>query len=432
MPQFIAKRSVIPKFRKTNKVTYRQEDEIVNNPHSCTSLECSIYRTPRDGEIDIMRWKRDTGIQYRHEKKEDAMGFIPKPIAHPEYGTVYQHQGMLLQNLHHKYLYIVIQLPHLKDLEQKIPSFPNCDNYGICRASNPNPLNDNTRTNDNELHQQLCETFKIDYLQEMDIFTKVKSRLEWKINVTLLALLPNKMTGDSRGPVTSSDKTGQNKSPSRNKRAISLLAIAQGTAAIGGMLIKGINALVDAKRANSFYNTIKMLNANVKITHNRLVTLENITSMMMKAIMPVLKDLKLQINKTNEQLASQYRMMSSTNNRYNLLFRQMHEMQMIHHFALLLLKRLFNYRSRHFTENSKQNIRYESALDDTLIGIENLNSGYLTHHILDPQVLTKYLEIIEDDLEDTAPEYEPVFTSVHQYYGNSLASFTNTIATNFN
>ena len=66
-------------------------------------------------------------------------------------------------------------------------------------------------------------------------------------------------------------------------------------------------------------------------------------------------------------------------------------------------------------------------LDDTLIGIENLNSGYLIHHILDPQVLSKYLETIEDDLEDTAPEYEPVFTSVCQYYGNSLASFTNTI-----
>ena len=62
-----------------------------------------------------------------------------------------------------------------------------------------------------------------------------------------------------------------------------------------------------------------------------------------------------------------------------------------------------------------------------LICIENLNSGYLTHCVLDPQVLTKYLEIIEDDLEDTAPEYEPVFISVYQYYGNSLASFTNTI-----
>ena len=98
----------------------------------------------------------------------------------------------------------------MKDLDQKIPSFPNCDNYGIHRALNPNPLNNDTRTNDNELHQQLCGTFKIDYLKEMDIITKVNSRLECKINVTLPALLPNKMPGDSRELVTSSDKTGQN------------------------------------------------------------------------------------------------------------------------------------------------------------------------------------------------------------------------------
>ena len=41
-----------------------------------------------------------------------------------------------------------------------------------------------------------------------------------------------------------------------NKRAIPTLAIIQGVAAIGGMMIKGINALVDAKRASSFNNAI--------------------------------------------------------------------------------------------------------------------------------------------------------------------------------
>ena len=118
------------------------------------------------------------------------------------------------------------------------------------------------------------------------------------------------------------------------------------------MLIKGINTLVDAKRANSLNNAIKMLNANVEITHNRFVTLENRTSLMVKAVMPVLKDLKSQVNKTNEQLASQYRMMSSTQNRYNLPFRQTHEMQVIHHFALLLFKNYLPHTSRHFTENT--------------------------------------------------------------------------------
>ena len=138
--------------------------------------------------------------------------------------------------------------------------------------------------------------------------------------------------------MTSSDDTKHDNLHSRNKGAIPLLAIVQGTAAIGGMLIKGINALVDTKRASSFNNAIKIFNANVEITHNRLVTLENRTSMMVKAIMPALKDLKSEINKINVQLASQYRMMSSAHKRYNLLFRQMHKTQNIHHFALLLLK----------------------------------------------------------------------------------------------
>ena len=35
--------------------------------------------------------------------------------------------------------------------------------------------------------------------------------------------------------------------------------------------------------------------------------------------------------------------------------------------------------------------------------------------------------MIKDDLEETAPEFEPVLTNVYQYYGNSLITFTNTI-----
>ena len=75
----------------------------------------------------------------------------------------------------------------------------------------------------------------------------------------------------------------------------------------------------------------------------------------------------------------------------------------------------------------RQYIRYESALDDTFIGIEHLNSSYLTHRILDPKTLARYLEAVEDDLEETAPAFKLVFTNVYQYYGNSLISFTNII-----
>ena len=261
MQHYRAKIIIKTKYRKTNVVNYRQENDQFNTLSTCTLLDCYEYRTDYDGQIDTTRQKCALGIQYKHESKEDITGFISKPVARPEYEMIYQHKGMLLQNLHCRYLYILIKLPHLSDLEQRIPSFPNCDNYGLLTASNPDPLVDDTPTNGNELHQVICNTFKIDYFQEMDTIIKLQNRLECKINHTLLALLPNKWNTMEEGPGTSGEGI-------RNKRAIPALAIIQGIAAIRGMMIKGINALVDAKRASSFNNTIKLVNENVQITHD--------------------------------------------------------------------------------------------------------------------------------------------------------------------
>ena len=125
--------------------------------------------------------------------------------------------------------------------------------------------------------------------------------------------MPNKLNTMEQGLVTSGESI-------RNKRAIPTLAIIKGIAAIGGMMIKGINALVDDKRASSFNNAIKLINENVQITHDRLITLENRTVMMAKAIIPVLKDFKQEINNTNDRLTRQYQMMTRAHERYNTLF----------------------------------------------------------------------------------------------------------------
>ena len=45
-----------------------------------------------------------------------------------------------------------------------------------------------------------------------------------------------------------------------------------------------------------------MVAANVELTHQRLRTLENRTSMMAKAIMPALDDLKSRIENTNQKI----------------------------------------------------------------------------------------------------------------------------------
>ena len=129
------------------------------------------------------------------------------------------------------------------------------------------------------------------------------------------------------------------------------------------------------------------------------MTLENRRSMMAKAIMAALDDLKSRITNTKQKLTSQYRMMQVAHHRYSLLFRQMHEILMIHHFALLLFKNHLTIQVGTLQRIHCQCNRYESALDDTLIGIDSLSSGYLTHCILDPKTSSRYLEAIADDMK---------------------------------
>ena len=81
----------------------------------------------------------------------------------------------------------------------------------------------------------------------------------------------------------------------------------------------------------------------------------------------------------------QYQMMMKAHDRYNRLFRQTHKTFQIHHLALLMIKDYITILVGTLQRIHRQYVRYESALDDTLIRIEHLNSGYLTHRILDPK-----------------------------------------------
>ena len=118
MHHYKAKRIIKAKYRETRVVNYRQDNDNFNTLSTCTFLDCDEYRMDYDRQIDTTRHKHIVGIQYKHESKEDMAGFISKPVARPEYGTIYQHKGMLLQNPLCRYLYILIKLPNFLDLEQ--------------------------------------------------------------------------------------------------------------------------------------------------------------------------------------------------------------------------------------------------------------------------------------------------------------------------
>ena len=55
MPLFTAKHSMKTKYITRQQVNYREEDEIINKPLSCTELVCNEYQTDKDAMIDLSR-----------------------------------------------------------------------------------------------------------------------------------------------------------------------------------------------------------------------------------------------------------------------------------------------------------------------------------------------------------------------------------------
>ena len=91
---FVISKEIHAKYIKTDKANYHVEDPIMKS--FCMSLECNEMQTQNDGYISFTRGKCAAGIQYRQEKKENIRSFILKPVVQPEYGTVFQHKGMVL------------------------------------------------------------------------------------------------------------------------------------------------------------------------------------------------------------------------------------------------------------------------------------------------------------------------------------------------
>ena len=77
----MAKYNIKTKYILKQQINYREEDEIINKPLSCTELECNEYQMDKDGAIDLSRSKLDTSIQYRQLPKDEVKGFIPKLVA---------------------------------------------------------------------------------------------------------------------------------------------------------------------------------------------------------------------------------------------------------------------------------------------------------------------------------------------------------------
>ena len=68
---------------------------------------------------------------------------------------------------------------------------------------------------------------------------------------------------------------------------------------------------------------------------------------------------------------------------------------------------------------------YSRASKNFLSEVEILSNARLTHHIIDPVTLQRYLRPIPYALHKMSPHYEYVFRHTYSFYAEQLVLFTN-------
>ena len=65
------------------------------------------------------------------------------------------------------------------------------------------------------------------------------------------------------------------------------------------------------------------------------------------------------------------------------------------------------------------------SLHTLIYGLEQLATGKLSHTLLPPNVLHKYLEKALREVRIHHPQFVPLYTELHHYYESDMNSYTN-------
>ena len=225
-------------------------------------------------------------------------------------------------------LFLAIDLPKIDDILHDPPAFPNCTDWAM-----PSPrklqyyetmgsayvkwtayreLNESYKFLDESIHHKVCIQYKSKYDKLLQQIDTVKNDIIYKIEQVMPRLLPNEqaLLYQKQTKIDARD---------REKRAIPLGLIFSGVSAIGGLIIKGFNAISNYKKSKAMAKAMRELYRSQEIDHRRLKRLEEHTSLLAKATKTAfvhidsrLNDLDLQLDnvidnlqdfmaKTNEQ-----------------------------------------------------------------------------------------------------------------------------------
>ena len=209
---------------------------------------------------------------------------MPKSPLRPEYGLLYEHIGQLYQGLQWYYLVIGIPLP-TEDIPNAYTDVTiNCD-YNTHWENDQTPVRD---------LMQMCVDFFPAITKTSAVLKRIKQQLKHKIHSDMPALLPNPVVnfhtqtpGQTHiSPYNKIDEVIQLKNPNMTKRSLrdftkimsgivkgaSIVGnIISGTRTVGGIIIDGVNTIINYKKAKAMNAAIHTLNKWASMNNEQIV-----------------------------------------------------------------------------------------------------------------------------------------------------------------
>ena len=347
---------------------------------------------------------------------------------------LFNHQGYVMLGLQSLQLFLAVDLPKIEDLYHEPPEFPNCSmwaaldpfykNYYSTKGSYYikwtmyKEINESLSFLNEAVHHKVCIQYQSKYNNLLSQIQTIKNDIEYKIKHVMPRLLPNK-----KALVYGKETLAEH---IREKHAIPIGLIFSGLSAIGGLLIKGFNAISNYKKSTAMARAMKELYKAQEIDHKRLQRLEHHTSLMAKVMKMAFTHIDGKLTQLDVKLGIVMSKLQEFMTETTEQFRHTWQITIFNRLAIMLLSNGAVMYDRVLHKYLQYYINYKVTLDHFLTGLDSLGTGRLTFQVLDPTELTQFLDAITRQLHTERSSFALAFNHTYQYYAEPMVTFSNT------
>ena len=328
---------------------------------------------------------------------------------------------------------MAVDLPKIEDLYHKPPEFRNCSmwaapdpfyknyystkgSYYIKRTAYKE-INKSLSFLNEAVHHKVCIQYQSKYNNLLSQIRTIKNDTEYKIKHVMPRLLPNE-----KALVYGKKRLAKH---IREKCAIPIGLIFSGVSAIGGLLIKGFNAISNYKKSTAMARVMKELYKAQEIDHKQLQRLEHHTSLMAKAMKTAFTDIDGKLTQLDVKLGTVMSKLQEFMTETTDQFRHTWQITISNRLAIMLLSNGAAMYDRVLHKYLQYYTNYQVTLDHFLTGLDSLGTGHLTFQVLDPTELTWFLDAIARQLHIERSSFALAFNQTYQYYAEPMVTFSN-------